>query len=62
MKERTLASKVATVVEEILTAVEFGHDQTGLKLENTAIKSKKEREDEERKTKEAEGQKRKQRQ
>lgn len=44
MKERAVATKVAAVVEEMLFAVEFGHDQIGLKPENIAVKSKKERE------------------
>lgn len=43
MKERTIATKVAGVLEEILIAVEFGHDQLGQKYKNTSLKSKEER-------------------
>jgi|JI6StandDraft_1071083.scaffolds.fasta_scaffold07108_7 hypothetical protein len=32
MKERSIATKVAAVFEDILVAVELGHDQIGMKL------------------------------
>jgi len=41
IKERTVATKAAAVLEDILNAVELGHDQIGLKIENVALKSKK---------------------
>jgi|JI6StandDraft_1071083.scaffolds.fasta_scaffold742040_1 hypothetical protein len=41
MKERPLAKEVATVLADIVHAVELNHDEIGLKHENPLIKNKK---------------------
>lgn len=62
IRERGIAAKAATALEDILTAVELGHDVVGLKLENPAVKGRKEQQEEERRLQELDNRKRKDRQ
>lgn len=53
MKERPQAKEVASLLSDIIQAVELNHDEIGLKHENPVNKSKREKEEEIRRAREA---------
>ena len=41
IKDREIGKQAAIVLDEIIQAVQFGHDKIGMKYENKLIKEKK---------------------